>query len=106
MTPDDTICSELLERYSELVDERLPGSEAMRLWSHMRSCPSCGRYHRVVRGGVAVLRDLPAPAPPPDFMDGVRRRIRREAAGIRPSPWSRWSRLARLALVAMLALVF
>lgn len=90
-------CGELLERYSELVDERLPGSEAMRLWTHVRSCPSCGRYHRVLRGGVSVLRDLPAPAPPSDFMDGVRSRIRREAGGSS----SRWTLLVLLLAVAL-----
>ena len=31
--------------------------------SHMASCPSCQRYDRVVRKGVAVLRSAPEPKP-------------------------------------------
>ena len=31
--------------------------------SHMASCPSCRRYDRVVRKGVAVLRSAPEPKP-------------------------------------------
>lgn len=77
MPHTDTRCRDLLEGYSELVDDRLPGSEAMRLWAHVGSCPSCARYHRVIQGGVAVLRDQELETPP-GFHDRLRSRIERQ----------------------------
>ncbi len=78
---DAASCRELLERYSELVDHRLPGSEAMRLWAHVRRCPSCRRYHGVVHTGASVLRDMPEPEASPDFHERLRERLEREDAG-------------------------
>ncbi len=95
-------CDEVLEAYSELVDGRLPGSEAMRLWGHVRTCPSCGRYHKVVRGGVSVLRDLAEREAPSGFHERLSRRLAVEGS-VRPR--RTLADIVVLALVVALATV-
>lgn len=46
-----------LRRYSEYRDDRLGDDERARMTLHMAECAACRRYDRVIRTGVAVLRD-------------------------------------------------
>lgn len=63
----DVGCDEFLARHSEYMDGRLPAVLAQRLGSHAAACPSCARYDRVVRRGVALVRELPDMAPSDEF---------------------------------------
>lgn len=63
----DAGCDEFLARHSEYMDGQLPPVLAGRLGSHAAACPSCARYDRVVRRGVALVRELPDIAPADEF---------------------------------------
>src|SRR5690606_18291876 len=60
-------CQEFLARYSEYLDERLEPLESALWRAHMNRCPSCARYDRVLRRGLALVRDLPEVEPSSDF---------------------------------------
>lgn len=46
-----------LQLYSEYRDDRLDDGARARMIAHMSECAACRRYDRVIRTGVAVLRD-------------------------------------------------
>jgi anti-sigma factor RsiW len=75
----EVTCRTFLEQYSDLVDDLLPPAEVLALGRHLASCGSCGRYDRLLRRGVQVLRDN-APSPSSDFHARLRERLAREGA--------------------------
>lgn len=68
-------CQEFLNRHSEFLDELLSDEQADRFRVHVAACAACGRYDRVVRRGVEVLRGLPAPELSRDFEVRLGRRL-------------------------------
>lgn len=68
-------CEEFLNGYSEYTDG-LRGSEQLRAFEHhLRSCPTCARYDRVVKQGTDLLRNLPRPGTSADFLPRLRHRL-------------------------------
>ncbi len=49
--------------YSDYRDDRLDAESRAEMIAHMAECASCRRYDRVIRRGVAVLRDSAAEVP-------------------------------------------
>ena len=56
-TRDRRVCRWFLELYSDYRDDRLEAEPRAAVIAHMGECSSCRRYDRVIRTGVAVLRD-------------------------------------------------
>ncbi len=69
------LCSEFLEGYSEFADERLSPASYAAFHEHVRTCPACQRYHRVLRQGIAECRSLPEVHPSPDFTPRLQHRL-------------------------------
>jgi anti-sigma factor RsiW len=67
-------CIEFLSRYSEYVDG-VGGAGAAAFERHLGSCPSCARYHRVVREGCGLLRQLPPVHASEDFLPRLRHKL-------------------------------
>jgi hypothetical protein len=79
-------CDEWLAGYSGYLDELLDagGMESWRL--HANECAGCGRYDRVVRGGLLLVRNLDDVAGKPEFGVRLGRRLRAwELSAMRPS---------------------
>jgi len=68
-------CEEFLALYSEYLDERIDALVAERCRAHLESCVPCGRYDRVMRGGLAVVRSLAPIEPMHDFPQRLGRRL-------------------------------
>ncbi len=68
-------CQEFLRLHSEFLDERLAAEDADRCAAHAAACASCGRYDRVVRRGIELLRRLPPAPVSADFMGQLDARI-------------------------------
>ena len=51
------MCRRFLQLYSDYRDDRLDDSTRAEVTAHMAECASCRRYDRVIRTGVAVLRN-------------------------------------------------
>ncbi|HLU24740.1 MAG TPA: zf-HC2 domain-containing protein [Longimicrobiales bacterium] len=68
-------CQEFLARYSDYLDEQLEPLEAALCRAHMERCPSCARYDRVLRRGLALVRELPQIEPSSDFMPRLQHRL-------------------------------
>jgi anti-sigma factor RsiW len=84
-------CARFLDGYSDYRDGLLADDEGAEYLAHLAMCGSCARYDRVVRSGVAMLRELPELEPSEDFVlelkhrifheDDDRRRMQRRASG-------------------------
>jgi hypothetical protein len=68
-------CSDFLKDYSGFRDGSLDEVRITAMKSHLASCRSCGRYDRVIEGGVDLLRGLPEIEPSPDFLPRLQHRI-------------------------------
>jgi hypothetical protein len=77
------------ELLSDFLERDLGEAERPKLEAHVAGCAACGADLEGLRDTVALLRDLPAPEPPPFLATRVMARI---AAGeARPaSAWRRW----------------
>lgn len=99
-------CREFVEGYSEFRDDRLRPERERRYRTHLRACPSCARYDRVVTRGVEVFNELPTPSPSDDFFPRLKHRIYHVQDGIPMSTdWPAGSAaLVAVATVGLLAL--
>jgi len=68
-------CQESLALYSEYLDGALPEEVRERFEVHLARCESCARYHRVMRKGLRLVRELPDLQPSSDFQDRLQHRI-------------------------------
>lgn len=68
-------CEHFIALYSDLRDGELSLPLQVEARSHLAECASCARYDRVIRGGVALAKDLPAIEPSPDFLSRLQHRI-------------------------------
>ena len=68
-------CARFVELYSDFRDQNLDVESLVALDDHVRSCISCARYDRVVRGGVELLSASPQIEPSADFFPRLQHRI-------------------------------
>lgn len=68
-------CIEFLTHHSEYLDGVGGVEGAAAFEAHVRACPSCARYDRVVRRGADVLRELPPMQPSEDFLPRLRHKL-------------------------------
>ncbi len=70
MSPDPgsnaMTCEEYLARHSEYLDEELGAEAAAEMRRHGAGCPRCARYDRVLRRGLALVRELEPVLPSTD----------------------------------------
>jgi len=75
-TPDDIDCGSFLELHTDYLDGLLPLEQTRVFDAHAASCPSCGRYDRVVRRGLLLARNAAEIEPSADFHDRLMERLR------------------------------
>ncbi len=68
-------CAEFVQSFSEIQDGIAPEGVRRDAEAHLRVCPSCRRYRRVVVQGGELLRSLPALEVPEDFRPRLRHRL-------------------------------
>jgi len=68
-------CGEFLARHSEYLDEELAAEAAVEMRLHLVGCARCGRYDRVLRRGLSLLRDMEPIRPARDPLDGFYARL-------------------------------
>lgn len=68
-------CTEFFEEYSDYRDGLLGSRRREDFLTHLRHCPSCARYDRVLDRGAAVCRELPQVEPSADFMTRLQLRL-------------------------------
>lgn len=72
-------CARFLDGYSDYRDGALPPDAGAEYLAHLAMCASCARYDRVVRSGVAMLREMPQLEPSEDFVLELKHRLFHEA---------------------------
>ena len=80
-------CRGIQRRLILLGDEELSEAEAAALQAHLGVCRDCGRTERLLRGLLAAIRDMPAPAPEAAYWDRMAEAI---MARIRAAPLPWW----------------
>jgi anti-sigma factor RsiW len=73
-------CQEFLARYSDYLDDLAEPAEAARLRAHLERCAACARYDRVLRRGLALVRELPPLEPSRDYYPRFQQRLALEEA--------------------------
>lgn len=73
-------CAQFFDEYSDFRDGLCDEGRREELSAHLRHCPACARYDRVVEGGVGVARSLPTVELSEDFRARLEDRLRREDA--------------------------
>jgi len=68
-------CNEFIETYSDYHDGLVSGELGTRFERHLEECVSCARYHRVLKRGVGMWRNLPGPSPSRDFLPRLQHRM-------------------------------
>jgi hypothetical protein len=68
-------CSRFLEGYSAFRDGELEKWESEVYEAHLRSCPSCARYDRIIDRGVQLYRENCELAPSDDFLPRLQHRL-------------------------------
>ena len=68
-------CEEFLQGYSEYADGLKTSDQLRQFELHLRSCPACAKYDRVVKQGIDLFRQLPRPDASPDFVPRLRHRL-------------------------------
>jgi len=68
-------CAEFVQSFSDIQDGLVPERVRREAEAHLRACPSCRRYRRVVLQGGELLRSLPALEVPEDFRPRLRHRL-------------------------------
>ena len=93
-------CRTFIDGLDEYRDGTLSSREHRDAVSHLRGCPACQQRLESVQALSAALRELPAPAARPGFLDDALAR----AQGPRVSHRMRWTYMTGAALAASLAL--
>jgi hypothetical protein len=71
----DSVCDEVIDRYSDYLDGLLAPHDAAQVQWHLSACASCGRYDRVMRQATELARELPEIVPSDDFAERLQHRI-------------------------------
>jgi len=101
--------------FSAQQDGELADEQAAALQAHLQCCARCRAEWESFRDALALVRELPRPAAPDDFLEGVQRKIRSRSKGayfrvkaVRPFvyrlPFELFSLLMILVLVALMVL--
>ncbi len=69
-------CQDCIAQVTDFLDETLSPIEWARHASHIERCASCARYHRVLRRGLGLVRDVAEIEPTPGFRTRLHRRLR------------------------------
>jgi anti-sigma factor RsiW len=72
-------CEDFLARHSEYLDDELSAVAAAGMRQHMAACERCARYDRVLRRGLALVRELEPVAPADDPYAGLQRYLARRS---------------------------
>lgn len=94
-------CHEFLEGYSSYADGLLDAAEERRFERHRKACGSCSRYHRVIRRGTEIFRNLPRARPSSDFLPRLRHRLYHLQDGIPLDATTRGGGAAAIAVAAV-----
>lgn len=62
-------CRTVAKFLLDYVDGRLSDKTVRRFEEHIARCPNCDRYLRQYKETVHLLKDTPAPEPPPELAD-------------------------------------
>lgn len=68
-------CDEFLQGYSDYSDGLWTSEQLREYEAHLRRCPACAKYDRVVKQGIELFRNLPRPDASPDFLPRLRHRL-------------------------------
>lgn len=68
-------CDAIRERYHDLLDGELAAGEERELRAHLETCASCRESFEALAAVVDVIREIPAPEPPPDLARTVLSRL-------------------------------
>ncbi|MCL6450137.1 MAG: DUF4349 domain-containing protein [Acetobacteraceae bacterium] len=71
-------CREVRDLLSPFVDGALDASRSGAVEQHLGSCAACRAELEALRGAVALVKKLEAPAPPPQFVFQVQAALQRE----------------------------
>jgi anti-sigma factor RsiW len=69
------LCERFLDDYSDYRDGLLPEKRRVEFEAHLKACPHCARYHRVMGRGVQLLCSMPSAESSDDFMPRLRHRL-------------------------------
>ncbi len=99
-------CEEYLARHSEYLDEELGAAEAADMRRHGAGCARCARYDRVLRRGLALVRELEPVLPSSDSYLALHEHLARTtpappATGVPRVPFA--ATIAVAGVVALLA---
>lgn len=64
-------CQEYLARHSEYLDAEMEEADVARMRAHATACPTCARYDRILRRGLALVRELEPVEPKHDPQIGL-----------------------------------
>ncbi len=96
-------CEEFLEDYSDFLDGQLEEHPGAEYRDHVRRCPSCAEYDRVMRRGLHLVRALDPPKSNADFFLRLQQRFfDRGTRDARMREHGRALAVASLALVGLL----
>jgi predicted anti-sigma-YlaC factor YlaD len=103
----DLSCHEVRRHLEELLDGELGGWKRLLALRHLGICAGCAQQQRRLARLAVLLREAPAFAAPPDFLDGVNARL---AGPPRPPPprrlvCSRWREFAAAVAVLLAGLL-
>ena len=93
-------CTEIQDRFAELLDGRLADSDTAAVRAHLASCPQCQREYASLAQTLSALDRLPTPAPTPRLRASFYATLEEEknsAASIRAAV-ERRQRASRLSL--------
>jgi anti-sigma factor RsiW len=69
-------CQDCIAQANEFLDETLDTLERARHQAHLERCPPCARYHRVLRDGLRLVRDVDEIQPSASFAGRLHGRLR------------------------------
>lgn len=99
-------CTTFQQQLDDLLDGTLPAAEQAALQQHRQSCPLCRQRHEQALALQAALRQLPVPAPSPDFASRVLERTHRQldaAPQTTPGNWLKGAVAAGTLITALFA---
>ena len=68
-------CSQVLDNFSDYLDDTASDDDAAAIEDHIESCPHCSRYRSVLKRGSRLLRSLPEPELREDFAPRLQHRL-------------------------------
>jgi len=98
-------CDRFVQEYSDYRDGALSAEQEAEFREHVKTCPCCARYDRVLRAGSELLAHLPAELPTDDFMPRLQHRLYNVDEGLSDMPAHRFAGGAALVGVAAVGLL-